>query len=171
MSPLGKFGGSVSIRKEFRRSSGGGTPATSGLMEQARKEREFGEEFQSQIPLSFIASFQRVSSVASGDQTITGVPFRPRSVHFLTNLTTGPRCAWGFDSEEFSKCVVTPSEADTAGRYEFESGDEESLFYVESNVNRYSGGITAFNDDGFTITWTKTGSPTNTMDILYMAFR
>ena len=116
-----------------------------------------------------VGSFSRDVSTESGTQAITGVGFTPkaliiyavinqsRSATLLGMVTTASAGGGGlFDN------------VDSAGTYENGGG---FIFVDVTAGNTYSGSLSSFDSDGFTISWTKAGTPTGTLSVNYIAFR
>jgi hypothetical protein len=119
--------------------------------------------------LSKAGSFTRDISLATGTQPITGVGFTPT------------RCSWssggvGFalstgysDSAKTGRATIILDGAGTGGQ---STGVSFSIYYSNSAAsNIYSGNVSTYDADGFTISWTKTGTPTGTLTISFMCER
>ena len=52
----------------------------------------------------------------------------------------------------------------------YTSTSAESILLVKSGTTSYKGHITSMDIDGFTITWTKTGTPTAILQVRFLAF-
>lgn len=123
----------------------------------------------SQIPgFHKIGTFTRDISVASGTQAITGLGFQPSSVIFFANIPDTATMSVGLD-DGTNHYKVTNEHGATATLWY--SGSADSITLILTGANYYTGLISALGADGFTVTWTKTGSPTGTANIYYMAFR
>ena len=162
---LGRFGGSAPRRSNspagFSGSEGG--PGI-GLLEQARQQLKESPEGAYIVKRVIRVDFTRDTSTASGTQAITGVGFKPVSIQFLMANASGAdnAASIGFTTPVGSaKCLNTPDTGDTAGVWQANSN---VIVYVESNTARYGGTLESYDIDGFTITWTKTGLPTATID-------
>jgi hypothetical protein len=94
------------------------------------------------LPGSFVGGFTRDSVAATGVVAITGVGFR-----------TNQNCVYEVGS----------------GVYAHNS--TSAFHYEPSSGNHQDGIVTSFDADGFTISWTKTGSPTGNARIKFMAFK
>lgn len=115
-----------------------------------------------------IVSFTRDTATASGTQAVTGVGFKPRVVVFLSGTVTGSgKVSVGIDDG------TTPigafnnhnSTADTWGL-----DTSFSIELIESTPNFSQAKITTLGADGFTVTWTKTGTPTGSVTIGALCF-
>ena len=111
-----------------------------------------------------VGTFSRDISTASGTQAITGLGFRPTAVMFSGQVTS-----YGFTlgvtntTSGFGTIIrgVAPDYVNGGAQFiHFLSGADEA--YVDA---------ISMGSDGFTLTWTKVGSPTGTAVINYMAFR
>jgi len=118
-------------------------------------------EFASGIKIGY---FTYDLSTASGTQAITGVGFKPSHIIFIGGTGDANQTTIGIDNGTTKLChyLYTGS------------------FYVNTNFSIAStpgasdyqtGLITTLGSDGFTLTWTKTGSPTGTLSLNYLAFR
>lgn len=109
-------------------------------------------------------SFTRNMATASGSQSITGVPFKPSSIEFHAVVGSTNTFGWGFaDASGNSDTMVQTS----AGK-----GDTFSSACVAIEIdgsNYYSAALASNDLAGFTLNWTKTGSPTGTMTVFYKA--
>ena len=111
-----------------------------------------------------VGSFTRVLSVASGTAAVTGVGFQPKSVIFIAYLTSYSGAVGASDgttNEAGSIVGTTPA-------YNYNTG---RCVDVSDGTKGGYASIASFDADGFTLTWVKDGSPTETATISYMAFR
>lgn len=106
---------------------------------------------------TFSGTFTRNMAAASTTQVITGVGFRPKRVKFYMGTTTAGsnvQYSVGEDNGTYATCVYDSSAV---------TGATNALDNTKSIRSQGSGGnqtglISAFSDDGFTITWTLTGA-------------
>jgi len=112
-----------------------------------------------------IGSFTRDMSLASGTQAITGVGFQPKVVWFISAL--GTRLSNGYD--DGSSCVCQWFLFGFTGNAGILTSF--SIVYYVDSTTKYEGKIQSMDSDGFTISWTKTGSPTGTLTVGYLAFK
>jgi hypothetical protein len=116
-----------------------------------------------------VGSFTRDENTVSGTQAITGVGFTPRAViFFAVDAGQSNMASWGFDTLT-NHCVILDYTNVTAGRYTYDTGT--SISVAVSSGNYYAGYVSAFGADGFTITWTRTGSPGGTLVVQYLAIK
>lgn len=112
-----------------------------------------------------IGSFTRDMTAATGSVAYTGVGFTPKAVVFLSALSSQSiPLSVGVDDSTGRGTIFTRGSASfiTTPSYSIQL---ETL----AGTDFQSGSISAFGADGFTIGWTKTGSPTGTAQIIYMA--
>lgn len=114
-------------------------------------------------PRYYIGTVTRDISLASGTQVVSGVGFAGTTFDFIVVVNGTYASSVGFDGTN-AYCKYNNS-ASTVGTDAVST--TYSIVLVPSTGNVYSGQITAIDIDGFTITWTKTGSPTGTATILF----
>lgn len=112
-----------------------------------------------------VGSFTRDLSTASGTQAVTGVGFAPKVVKFESGRDGGGGNEYGLDDGTTSN-----SWGRTTAASSFDLFSTQSIGHGEIGAS-YTGEITSLDSDGFTITWTKTGSPTGTLTVNYWALR
>jgi hypothetical protein len=108
----------------------------------------------------------------TGTQAINGVGFQPKAVIFLSTISGSSKVSWGLDDVSTADSIAINA---NDGHY-YNSGAigdvaSISLCTVGSNVTIATAKITATGSDGFTITKSKSGSPTGTATVIYVAFR
>lgn len=115
-----------------------------------------------------VGSFTRDVSIVSGTQAVIGVGFKPSLVMFsMVEDNAAKGSFFGSDDATVHKCTFKYT--DSAN---FALHDSYSIVYTDTGgANYYIGAIQSMDSDGFTINWTKNGSPTGTISILYTAFR
>lgn len=111
-------------------------------------------------------SFTRALTTASGTQAITGVGFTPKAVIFLGVRDGGLLDTKGFDTGVAANCILQGYDSN-----QFLGAAYSIYFYHGSGVDRQRALITSLDADGFTLTWTKDGSPTGTGTMLYLAIK
>ena len=109
-----------------------------------------------------LGTFTRDISLASGTQEVTGVGFTPKTVIFFAAINAV--CSSSGIDDGSTSYSITHTYANAAG-----TGGLYSIFASISATNEYYGEITTLGSDGFTITWAKEGTPTNTLTIYYLA--
>lgn len=113
-----------------------------------------------------IGSFSRDVSLASGTQAITGVGFQPKLLIFYTTIGGTTQMSWGVDDGTTHKdTIITSVGTSTA------DGNNSIDFLQPNGATSAVAYISTMGVDGFTLTWTKAGSPTGTADIIFTAYR
>jgi hypothetical protein len=112
-----------------------------------------------------VGTFTRDTSLASGTQAVTGVGFEPVAVLFMGGEHNSDEYSWGADDGTNQKSFRINASLNWVNI----SG--ASISERHSSGNDYNGVVQSFDSDGFTIDWTRTGTPTGTLTIIYMAFR
>lgn len=113
-----------------------------------------------------VGSFTRDTSTASGSQAITGVGFRPKAVVFLASQGAAKEMSVGFSDGSSHLSIFQQS---TAGNF---SANAAAITLDETTGSAaYTGVINSLDSDGFTIGWTRSGTPTGTATVYYMALR
>ena len=107
-------------------------------------------------------------TTASGTQTITGLGFTPSFVILFCGINATNTISWGMDNGTTSLSLYN-SVAVSANDWGVET--TSSINLVTGSGAFQSAKITAFASDQFTVTWTKTGSPTGTATISGFAFK
>lgn len=115
-----------------------------------------------------VGNTTRDISTASGTQAITGVGFQPKAVIFLAVVNATTQASIGVD-DGTNYGAVAANAGGVAGN--FGPSTTASIVIVTGASDNAVGKITTLGSDGFTLTWTKTGSPTGTASILYLALR
>lgn len=111
-----------------------------------------------------VGSFTRDLTTASGTQAITGVGFTPKAVLFLGVRDGGLLDTKGVDTLAAANCILQGYDSN-----QFLGAAYSIYFYHGSEVDRQRALITTLGADGFTLTWTKDGSPTGTGTVVYLA--
>lgn len=111
-----------------------------------------------------IGTFTRDTSIATGTQAVSGVGFKPSHVIFMAVQEGAVEFSIGFDDGTLKSAIANYATA-------WARSSVVSIFDYQSSGNYYRGLITTLGVDGFTITWTRTGTPTGTIDVYYLAFR
>lgn len=107
-----------------------------------------------------VKNYTRDISTASGNQTLTGAGFTPRFVHVIMGQSGNKRSSTGHADGTTQFCVHTNG---TAG---FTTSNTNICVMAQDNpgVTEYYGSFSSFNSDGMVLGWTKTGTPTGTID-------
>lgn len=121
-----------------------------------------------------VGSFTRDMTTASGTQAVTGVGFRPKAVMLIANQANEPEVSIGIASQNNLSANNTNA-GSVFSRYATAAGDwsssNTSAIYADQSTGDYGGVVSSLDDDGFTITWTKTSLPTGTLNVYYLAIQ
>lgn len=116
-----------------------------------------------------VASFTRDISTATGTQAVTGTGFKPRFAIFVAGFTSANvAMSVGADTDGASWNLAHNH---GASANTFTVGPGASINIIADGSNYYTGLVDTFDTDGFTISWTKTGTTTGTATILYAAIK
>ena len=109
------------------------------------------------------------TTTASGTQAVTGLGFTPKSLDFIAAIDGGTWMSHGIDDGTTHLChsYIVSASSNTANYWSTYS----IVMYDGAGTTMYQGIVSSLDVDGFTITWTKTGSPTGTITIIYKALR
>lgn len=113
-------------------------------------------------------TFTRDLTTATGTQAITGLGFKPTHVIITANLLGNAAASLGFDDAASSTCIYNDhnDSANTWG-----NSATKSIILATTGAASYQGLIQSMDSDGFTLSWTKNGSPTGTARMNFVAFR
>ena len=115
--------------------------------------------------------FTRDMSTASSTQTVTGVGFKPRFILFLAaQNTTSSQASIGVDTASAARGGLYSSHAASADTWA-KSGTSYSIYAEQGGGVTYAGGVTAFREDEFDVSWVRAGAASGTLSIDYIAFR
>lgn len=133
--------------------------------------RQGDTTFQDQaavLPVSYMSHFDRDMTLAAGSQAITGVGFIPSSIIFFSVKHASYEASWGFSNDTADKCVFDNNGNTTDTRA---TGTAQSIWCETDGSNWTGATISSLDSDGFTLTWTKGGSPTGNFRVHFMAFK
>jgi hypothetical protein len=118
-----------------------------------------------------VGTFTFDLATATGDVSYTGVGFVPRVVLFMGSLAAnGNVASWGIGKSSSIGYSVYSRTGASAGTYGFSSSGICITGFVSAG-NSNSSMIKTMDSDGFTLTWTKTGAPTGTISVMYLAIK
>ena len=116
---------------------------------------------------TFIGEFNRDVSAATASVAYTGVGFEPKAVLFFASIVgVVGQTSWGFDDLTNTR-VLVDNASNTVDTYNQNATRSIQIAITGGGV--HTGTISVFGADGFTIDWIKSGSPTGTATIYYMA--
>ena len=113
-----------------------------------------------------VGSLTRAQDAADGAVATTGVGFQPKAIVFFWGVDGVAGGGTGFSdgTNHFASSTATNNTQRVQTTYVIETLDNSSW--------DEKGALTALGSDGFTLTWTKGGSPPSaTIEIGYLAFR
>lgn len=110
-------------------------------------------------------SFTR-SAGTTGTQAITGVGFSPKDLEFICGNTSNVS-SWGFDTG--GGASTSYSMANVANNMSLVTGD--SIYLDQGAGNQFYAMVTSLDSDGFTLTWSKSGTPSGTASCAYKAIK
>jgi hypothetical protein len=117
-----------------------------------------------------IGTFSRDLSAATGNQTVTGIGFTPSKVSFfITSAASSTKTFYGHGfmdgTNQFGAFTAMNA------TYNVADSDTSSCIYVSnaSGTNNKAAFV-SFGSGQFIINWTKAGSPTDTITIMYVAY-
>lgn len=112
----------------------------------------------------------RDTSLASGTQAVTGIGFKPSWVMgFVVQNGSPGEMSWGFCDENLVEGVMYDRHNVTANSWDVLNNSIVRV--TQSSTDFYAANIQSYDADGFTFNWTKTGSPTGTVNIYMIAFK
>jgi hypothetical protein len=115
-----------------------------------------------------VGSFTRDVSLAGSTQAVTGVGFKPKAVLMITNINGTAAMCVGVCTIT-GQGVVFDDSVNAAATYGISTSN---VVYLSTAAGVAANApITSMDSDGFTITWAKTGSPTGTATVIYLALR
>jgi hypothetical protein len=115
-----------------------------------------------------VGSFTRDTSLASGTQAITGVGFKPKAVIFFVGMAnTAHRFSVGMD-DGTTGASVADDNVDAAGSF-FPTTGRSIDITGPTSADNYNCVIQSMDADGFTLSWSKIGSPSGTAGAMYLA--
>lgn len=114
----------------------------------------------------------RDMTAATGSVAYTGSGFTPTAVLALAFIGGTTTASWGFSESSGTESIYlrTPDDSGVATKYTGSTGALISLG-VAGGTDGQAFAVTSYDSDGFTGTWTKTGSPTGSGSCLMVCFR
>ena len=117
-------------------------------------------------PRTFIGNATIDLTLASGTQAITGVGFKPKYIEFMARKNATLIGSDGWSNGAANHCVYTTAAA--AGSADSVDGSN-CISFNDGSGNYKTAIVQSLDVNGFTLSWTKTGSPTGTGAFVYMA--
>jgi hypothetical protein len=113
-----------------------------------------------------VGTFTKNMADASGNQSYTGIGFKPAAVIFLAGVNGADGDSKGVD-DGTTAGYAADDYADVAGQQA--AGTGASVVIIPAAGKAYVGHIASMDADGFTIAWTRTSTPTGTINVVYLA--
>lgn len=105
-------------------------------------------------------------TAASGAVAYTGLGFQPTGIIVLAGINGAVHQSWGF-----ANSVITSGIVHMVYDTTLLSAVANRLIHLQpSSGNNQIAVLTSYDADGFTLTWTKTGSPTGTGTLLFLCY-
>lgn len=117
--------------------------------------------------LQDVSNLARTMTSASGNVSYTGIGFKPKALLVFAAISGSTSAAcWGFtDGSQDHRLLFSDDASNTYGT------NTSQLIQADTGVSTGQGAtLSSFDADGFTLTWTKSGSPTGTLTVLFIAF-
>lgn len=116
----------------------------------------------------YVGSFTRDITTATGTQAVTGVGFKPSTIICFSSTAANGQYSVGFDDlANLAGCFTGVDAANP----NFTDGGAYSVYVYVSAGNDYKGKVKSFDADGFTFSWTKTGTPSGNVKTYFLAIR
>ena len=148
--------------------------STSGAYTLAGETIEiYADTVSKMLPVGFqakakVSTFNFSASTAPSSVPITGVGFKPSAICFLASTNGTSTMSFGVDDGSFHFGVGDDG-ADVSGTYFLRN--TESILYAQAAGATCLGHIASFDNDGFTVSFSKTGAPVGVIVVGYLAIR
>lgn len=117
---------------------------------------------------SIIIAATRDMTAASGNVAYTGVGFQPTSVIAIASINATLVASWGFVDSALTDYGRSLLSLGTNGNHYV----NQNLIYLALDTsNNQQAYVASYDADGFTLTWTKTGSPTGTGTLSFICYK
>lgn len=111
-----------------------------------------------------IATLTRDLTTATGSVAYTGVGFSPKALLFIAVVDGTTKISWGMDN------AAQPRAISSFGA-NYTNWGSNSIAIADGSGNSQVALVSSLDSDGFTLSWTKAGTPTGTAVVYYLAFR
>ena len=115
-------------------------------------------------------SLTRDMAAACGNVSYTGIGFTPNAIIFFANRNGTAVTSWGYTTGPGNNVCIFDDNGDSAATYAI-AVDKCMYGEVGGGGNNQKAALSAFDGDGFTLSWIKTGSPTGTFASMFLAAR
>jgi len=118
------------------------------------------------LPVPAVEIGSRDLTLATGTQSFTGIGFKPSAIYaFGAEAVVADLLAMGLINvnDQINRGLSIDQNGNTA--------TEDEFLAFRETTGEVLGRVTSFDTDGFTITWTRTGSPTGTASFRFLIFK
>lgn len=106
----------------------------------------------------------RDMTAAGGDVSYTGIGFKPTAILAMGVINSTTVMSLGYiDSAGNDNGISILSN-------QYQNNSQFLLFYIDGSNYQFAV-VKSYDADGFTLTWTKAGSPTGTVNLIFLCFR
>lgn len=113
-----------------------------------------------------VGAFTRDLTAANGTQESPSLGFSPKAVFLFAGVESATPMSIGFDDGSTSGCIASRN---AVAANTWNVGSTKSIVMITSASDQNLAEVTTLGADTFTLTWTKTNSPTGTCTINYLA--
>ena len=106
-----------------------------------------------------------IDQSTTGSQSVTGVGFQPVGVFFNCVQSSSDEASFGF-SDGTTEKAIRDENGQTSDTW---SWSNSSIHLIQDGSNNSSAVVASFDADGFTLTKSKSGSPTGTNQVTFLA--
>lgn len=116
------------------------------------------------IPRTYVGYFTRTNTDGDGDQAVTGIGFKPKAVEIFATVSGTKTWSKGRTDGTTQTCLRMSLAGDAT------AVNTDRYVAIENSTGAYnSASHKSFDNDGFTVTWGKSGSPAGTTTCHYIA--
>lgn len=115
--------------------------------------------------------FTRDMTAASGDVSYTGIGFIPTFITIVAGAEGSAAASWGAYDGTTQNCIRQIPVTDASGLAHMEQAATIIHLKPSTAANQQTAIVKTFDADGFTLTWTKTGTPTGTANLMAICYR
>lgn len=123
------------------------------------------------IEITYTVTYSRNMTTASGDASYLGCPFPPKGVFIFTSVNSCQSYGMVSSLSSIGTNELYNAVYSNAGTTTWASSTGVIAAYYLTPTAKQLGAMKAFESNGITLTWTKTGSPTGTLGIMITFLR
>jgi hypothetical protein len=119
-------------------------------------------------------TFTRDTALASGNQAVVGVGFKPSRIDFFGTITPGSAVGQACYGSAANGVPIINALIAAAGNVvanSWVSSHVKCVAFYETAANAYEGAVASFDPDGFTVAWVKSGAKSGMVTILALCSR